>query len=118
MEIRPQTKKLAILFTVAVVFLWFLFVGPSTKEYLRISKDNGIGSWCPLPEPPHHIEDGLDHSSSFSDKASVLKQVERLSAAVNVSTVSYNDNGDVDEDPRWNSFGELHEVLRRLFPLV
>ncbi|KAF3061867.1 Carboxypeptidase S [Daldinia childiae] len=45
-------------------------------------------------------------------------QVERLSAAVRVPTESYDDNGDVDEDPRWETFQDLHQVLKQLLPLV
>jgi Gly-Xaa carboxypeptidase len=41
-----------------------------------------------------------------------------VSAAVNVPTESYDDNGDVEEDPRWRSFPEFHTVLKSLFPEV
>jgi Gly-Xaa carboxypeptidase len=112
---------LAIFVAVLGVLLLLLFTGPSYRDHLAIGQSSGasgVKSWCPLPELPPHIEDGLDQSSSFNDKDSVLKQVERLSAVVNVSTVSYDDNGDVDEDPRWKAFGELHDVLLHLFPLV
>ena len=120
MESRSHVRKLVVIFTAAAVLLLFLFAGPSTKEYLSIGHNGkgNIESWCPLPEPPSHVRDGLDHSSSFAEGPSVLKQVERLSAAVNVSTVSYNDNGEIDEDPRWKPFEEFHDVLRILFPFV
>jgi Gly-Xaa carboxypeptidase len=121
MESRSYINPLVVFITTFGVLL-FLFAGSSNKEQLSISQTNrewDIKSWCPLPKLPSQIEDGLDPSSSFAVNASVLKkQVERLSAAVNVSTVSYDDNGDVDDDPRWKSFGQLHEVLRHLFPLV
>ncbi|KAI1470879.1 Zn-dependent exopeptidase [Daldinia caldariorum] len=45
-------------------------------------------------------------------------QVQRLSAALRVPTESYDDNGNVDEDPRWKTFEDFHQVLERLFPLV
>lgn len=45
-------------------------------------------------------------------------QVKRLSAAVQVPTESYDDNGEVDEDPRWETFQQFHNVLQDLFPLV
>jgi Gly-Xaa carboxypeptidase len=120
MASTSYVKQLAVFIIAAGVLFLLLFASFSSKEYLSISKSNGndVESWCPLPEPPSHLEDGLNPSSSFAEKTSVLKQVERLSAATNVSTVSYDDNGDVDEDPRWKSFGEFHEVLRHLFPLV
>ncbi|CAK4033148.1 vacuolar carboxypeptidase Cps1 [Lecanosticta acicola] len=76
-------------------------------------------NWCPLPAPLLPSNDGLQDSIGlFAGEKALQKQIERLSAAVNVPTVSYDDNGDVGEDPRWQVFGELHAVLEHLFPLV
>jgi hypothetical protein len=75
-------------------------------------------SWCPLPTHPSEVEDGLQPSGDFEKDAFVKRQVERLSAAVNIPTVSYEDNGDVGRDKRWEVFGEFHKVLEHLFPLV
>ncbi|KAF2085188.1 carboxypeptidase S [Saccharata proteae CBS 121410] len=82
------------------------------------SANNAVASWCPLYEPPPSLDDGLDRSNKFGHHIYVLRQVERLRAAVKVPTESYDDNGDVDVDPRWHTFDEFHETLRHLFPLV
>src|SRR5947207_4242152 len=69
---RSYVKWLAIFFTlVACVLLFLLYASSSYKGHLSIGQSNGalgVKSWCPLPELPHHIEDGLDPSSSFNEK--------------------------------------------------
>ena len=86
---------------------------------------NTLESWCPLPQivsPTKSI--GADASSllppskDISGDAWVKRQVARLSAAANVPTESYDDNGEVEEDSRWRTFSELHTVLEGLFPEV
>ncbi|KAH7054666.1 hypothetical protein B0J12DRAFT_460082 [Macrophomina phaseolina] len=75
-------------------------------------------SWCPIPEVTSGVDDGLDSSSKFLEHDYILKQVERMQAAVQVPTESFDDNGDVDVDPRWAPFDDLHSALKELFPLV
>jgi Gly-Xaa carboxypeptidase len=78
-----------------------------------------VNTWCPIPQLPAPSEDGLTSMCDFgNDKDLIKQQVERLSAAVNVPTISYDDNDDVDKDPRWHAFITLHEVLKTQFPRV
>ncbi|KAF1984757.1 vacuolar carboxypeptidase Cps1 [Aulographum hederae CBS 113979] len=77
-----------------------------------------VDTWCPLPENLPEPSDGLQPSHELSSKESIDKQVERLSAAVNVATVSYDDNGSLEEDKRWNTFGDFQKELEVMFPLV
>ena len=84
-------------------------------------KDHGdFESWCPLADPDSMkaSDDHLRSSKEFSLDASLKKQVERLSAAVKCPTESFDDNGDVDEDPRWRTFDGFHDTLKDLFPLL
>ncbi len=74
--------------------------------------------WCPLPNATLSGDDGLESSDHLMSHAQLQLQVERLTAAVRVPTESFDDNGDVDEDPRWETFEEFHHVLKELFPLV
>ncbi|KAI0172626.1 carboxypeptidase S [Hypoxylon sp. FL1284] len=74
--------------------------------------------WCPLPDVIVPGNDGLTSSKHLMTSEQLQLQVQRLSAAVCVPTESYDDNGDVDEDPRWATFGDFHQVLEELFPLV
>lgn len=90
---------------------------PATKEQALLSGTHPLK--CPLPKPHEPSpSDGHRLSSEFWSDASLAKQVERLSAVVKVPSVCYDDLGDVDEDPRWVAFSDLHDVLRNLFPLV
>lgn len=75
--------------------------------------------WCALSSKLSPPDDGLEDSKLLFAIDEVLeRQVERLSAVVNVSTISYDDNGPVGEDMRWETFGELHAVLKKLFPVM
>lgn len=44
--------------------------------------------------------------------------VKRLSGAVQIPTVSYDDNGPIGEDPRWDVFFNLERYFRETFPLL
>jgi Gly-Xaa carboxypeptidase len=90
--------------------------GPTAMSELE--KPLAIENWCPLPKLPSEVKDGLRPSRDFETDEFLRRQVERLSAAVDVPTVSYEDNGDVDQDPRWRTFEDFHRVLESLFPLV
>lgn len=89
----------------------------SEDEFSRIKE---IDSWCPIPEfeDIQHRDDGLRPSLDFQKPESIELQVKRLSAAVHVPTESWDDNDDVDVDPRWKNFDELHRILKWLFPKV
>ncbi|KAI1102338.1 carboxypeptidase S [Jackrogersella minutella] len=94
-----------------------------TRHCLELSTSkrpfhNDLEKWCPLPDVTHPGDDGLKASEHFMNSKQLQLQVERLAAAVRVPTESYDDNGDVDEDPRWETFEEFHQVLEQLFPLV
>jgi Gly-Xaa carboxypeptidase len=112
----------------ALFILWLCIatIFPSSRPSMTIfSNDKGstIESWCPLPQavsPTKSTEtsERLPPSKDISGDVWINRQVERLSAAVNVPTESYDDNGNVEEDPRWRTFPEFHSVLQKLFPLV
>jgi Gly-Xaa carboxypeptidase len=82
-------------------------------------EDVVVNTWCPVPQLPAPLQDNLTSLADFGNNKNVVKQqVERLSAAVNVPTISYDDNDDVDKDPRWHAFVILHEILKTQFPRV
>ena len=131
MELRHNSRIVTTVAVTAAVWLTVLYIFASPIQpnifqaisRLRQSNKNGdVDSWCPLPDPiaPSRYRDGIDlpSSSHFAGEAWTLKQVERLSAAINISTESYDDNGDVDENPRWKPFDQFHRLLHNLFPKV
>ncbi|CAK7243301.1 MAG: hypothetical protein STHCBS139747_004819 [Sporothrix thermara] len=78
------------------------------------------GFSCDLPPPvAPPADDGLPAAADvFGGPDALALQVHRLGEAVRVPSVSYDDMQDVDVDPRWAVFGELHRVFEELFPNV
>ena len=107
------------LFVVAIVVLWqgFVHFGPSGS---MTTARHSFDSWCPLPETDTLVatQDNLIPSSELTTNVSLKRQVERLSAAVKCPTENFDDNGNVDVDPRWKTFDKFHKVLKDLFQLV
>jgi Gly-Xaa carboxypeptidase len=118
---RPKAWLIVTVSSFAILILWALPNGHTPQLPLKNAPAKSAGTvetWCPLSEKPKYPNDGLKPSFLFADKASVDKQVNRLSAAVNIPTVSYDDSGDVGNDKRWQPFYRFHDVLEDLFPLT
>ena len=119
MEYLRRLPWMAMVMSISIVL--FLQTFPYLI-YLKIPRwpVNGTESWCLLPNALTILDHGDDlrPSLQFLTNASIQTQVERLSAAVRVPTESWDDNGDVGTDPRWEIFGQFHVVLQKLFPLV
>ncbi|KAH8676161.1 hypothetical protein BX600DRAFT_454412 [Xylariales sp. PMI_506] len=74
---------------------------------------------CDLPPVLDPASDGLPSAKHFfSSREALLKQVERHGTLVKVPSVSYDDNGEPGEDPRWDIFYKLHDTLAELYPTV
>jgi hypothetical protein len=74
---------------------------------------------CDLPPLIEPSGDGLPAARDvFSGEESLKLQVERHSAIVKIPSISYDDNGDPLEDPRWDIFYTLHDTLESLYPNV
>ncbi|KAF2099593.1 carboxypeptidase S [Rhizodiscina lignyota] len=67
------------------------------------------------PFPP---SDGLKDSRRLMGIDSRQRQVERLSAAINVPTEIEDNFGPFGKDRRWEKFDHLHRVLKAHFPRV
>jgi len=116
-----RTKFLVffIIFVVLTFLFWSILRSfAPVKEIFDTQTNGDVRSWCPLAEKPPKFNDGLDPSTKFEEPETIERQVERLSEAVRVATVSYYDNGNVGEDERWNVFFHFHDVLNNLFPLL
>ncbi|KAI0967725.1 peptidase family M20/M25/M40 [Xylaria arbuscula] len=74
---------------------------------------------CELPPSIDPSSDGLPEARDiFSGDDALKLQVKRHSAVVRVPSISYDDNGEPLEDPRWEVFYTLHDTLRSLYPNV
>ncbi|KAL4955177.1 hypothetical protein BDW69DRAFT_204732 [Aspergillus filifer] len=79
-----------------------------------ISDSNFI---CDLPPILDPVGDGLPSAVSlFSSHEALERQVKRHQAIVRVPSVSYDDLGEIGEDPRWEPFYQLYPVLKKTYP--
>lgn len=118
--VKENWKKIAVC-VVVLLALWQLsaHVGPASS-FSTVRGPGEFESWCPLADPDamKASKDNLRPSKDFNLDASLKKQVERLSAAVMCPIASFDNNGNVDEDPRWRTFDGFHDRLKDLFSLV
>ncbi|GAP92544.1 putative peptidase family M20 M25 M40 [Rosellinia necatrix] len=74
---------------------------------------------CEIPPLINPSGDGLPAARDiFSGDQALKLQVERHSAIVSIPSISYDDNGEPLEDPRWEVFHTLHSTLESLYPNV
>ena len=94
---RGNWHKIA-LFIVIITLLWqgVWHFGPF--KTMVNPKHSSFDDWCQLPDTDSHVpsNDNLSPSLDLTTEASLKLQVERLSAAVECSTESFDDHGDVD----------------------
>lgn len=87
---------------------------------LNSASVNGVADFnCDLPPVLEPKNDGLASSSEvYSSKAAFDKQLKRHQAIVRVPSVSYDDFGSFEKDPRWKTFDQLHRVLEDTYPTL
>lgn len=120
MTVRRETLKAAVFVFVPLVLFYHAVNSLANFGHTARLHHERMQSWCPIPEsmPGQDPANDLRPSSDFAKDEAVEIQVQRLAAAVRVATESWDDNGDVDVDPRWEVFDEFHRVLRVHFPRV
>lgn len=124
---RPGTWVVWILFAFSMLYYSLHCIlardqpiNRSTQEILEQGRDSwlAIDDWCPLVDAIEPPGDDVNDSLHFMTLQHQKIQAERLSQAVRIPTESFDDNGEVDQDPRWKTFDQFHQVLEELFPLV
>ena len=123
LPLRPSRHRFgflqsAILVSVLASVIIYNHFGSFQQLAITSNQTDSSDSWCPLPDVVTPLDDSLLSSDHFDAPGVLEKQVERLSAAVKAPTESFDDNGEVDEDPRWETFDTFHAILESLFPLV
>ncbi|KAJ4138320.1 hypothetical protein NW768_002143 [Fusarium equiseti] len=74
---------------------------------------------CDLPPVLTPQNDNLPSANAlFDTKDAFNTQVKRHQAIVRVPSVCYDDLDDVDKDPRWAPFYDLHDVLAKTYPAI
>ncbi|KAK1586107.1 peptidase family M20/M25/M40 [Colletotrichum navitas] len=86
-------------------------------EQIPFTADTTSDFKCDLP-PVVSPSDGLPSAKDlFSSPEAIRKQVERHAAIVRVPSICYDDLGDFDTDKRWDVFYDLHDVLKKTYPV-
>jgi Gly-Xaa carboxypeptidase len=74
---------------------------------------------CDLPPVLDPSKDGLPAARDvFSGEEALLKQVQRHAGIVKIPSISYDDNGEPGDDPRWEVFYTLHSAFAYFYPNV
>ncbi|KAI1107611.1 carboxypeptidase S [Jackrogersella minutella] len=74
---------------------------------------------CDIPPALDPSKDGLPAARDiFAGDEALKLQVKRHSTIVKIPSISYDDNGEPGEDPRWNVFYDLHKAFAALYPNV
>jgi Gly-Xaa carboxypeptidase len=101
------------------------FPGSTSQDAESSSTPNDLGerpSQCPAQWaiPPRSNPDITERNIKTLFPSSEFRNltVQRLSGAVQIPTVSYDDNGPIGEDPRWEVFFDLEQYFRDTFPLL
>ncbi|RYP43788.1 hypothetical protein DL768_009684 [Monosporascus sp. mg162] len=113
----------ALLLVTGPLLVIFATTGTITAVQDSLQKLLGEGDRdkfkCDLPSVVTPKDAGLPRvPGGLSSEDALLKQVERHAAIVRIPTISYDDNGEPGEDPRWDVFYELHRTLAYLYPHV
>ena len=117
-------------------YLPLIFVGTLTIILAWSSGSACLPSlqhWHRIPAPvatsqcPEQLSIGPKSHPEITDR-NILKlfpsaefknlSVTRLQGAVQIPTVSYDDNGPLGEDPRWDVFYDLEDYFKTTFPLL
>ncbi|KAF7775612.1 hypothetical protein Agabi119p4_4005 [Agaricus bisporus var. burnettii] len=73
------------------------------------------GSVCAQPFPPANRS---TYSDAYDSPEFKKRSALRLSGAVKIPTMSFDDMGPIHEDERWKPFPEMHQYLETTFPIV
>ncbi|KAI1386877.1 carboxypeptidase S [Hypoxylon trugodes] len=74
---------------------------------------------CDIPPALDPSKDGLPAARDiFSDEKALQLQVKRHSTIVKIPSISYDDNGEPGDDPRWDVFYDLHRAFAALYPNI
>ncbi|TFK33512.1 hypothetical protein BDQ12DRAFT_738741 [Crucibulum laeve] len=116
---RKVSKWLSTLTLVVVSFVFgFQFLSLSfsaVKSRLDGLSKASFENVCAQPEPAAQTS---NFSAFYSSLDFRMESAKRLSGAIQIPTMSYDDMGPTNEDERWKPFKEFHSYLRTTFPVV
>ncbi|OAX39812.1 carboxypeptidase S [Rhizopogon vinicolor AM-OR11-026] len=93
----------------------------SSSEFVGSLSPDVNSTTCPqwaALHPTKYQELSEDLDAAYNSEDFKQAAIQALGDAIRVPTESYDDNGPVGEDSRWDTFAELHRVLEATFPRI
>ncbi|RCK62415.1 Carboxypeptidase S [Candida viswanathii] len=121
---RSGRKRYALYGAIALVAVLITFFSTNLFSYSRIyftpiPKESSL---CPLYDPIAPKSFYKDNSTVLNilhDKKYRKESIKRLSGAVQVDTLIFDNPPNVPDDPKyWKKFAKFHDYLEKTFPLV
>lgn len=89
------------------------------EEFVFPDNDSDICPILPIKYPDSYVANNSTVLAIINDETYRLNSVKRLSEAVQINTVIFDEPPDVSENPGyWSQFEKFHRYLRDTFPLV
>ncbi|EIW79241.1 carboxypeptidase S [Coniophora puteana RWD-64-598 SS2] len=114
----PWAKTILCVVLAATVLLKWTDAFTACHEYLAPPSVDEVCSQAQEIVPEQNGAIWKNLTDVFGAEAFRLELAESLGGAVRIPTESFDDMGPIGEDPRWNTFGPLHDYLYSRFPLV
>ncbi|KAF8998133.1 hypothetical protein BDQ17DRAFT_1362515 [Cyathus striatus] len=108
-------KLLAIAATCLALYTWSPF-NDCHRSISRVSLETGAyEDICSQPEP---AASQSNFSKAYSTPEFLEESAKRLSGAIKIPTMTYDDMGPVETDERWAPFADFHEYLFETYPVI
>jgi len=113
----------ALLWITAFYYLLYFWFGNSLffHDDSPSSQHVNTESLCPQVKPlfPNATNENLQEMESYLNTSSFREQsIKRLSEIVQIPSISYDDMGSAEEDPRFEIFYKVEEYLESTYPLL
>lgn len=125
LEIHSSPDKKKYVIGGAIAFVILIIAAPflsSTYSYLKIATSSIDESICPVYDFKRPASFLIDNSTAIeiiNDEKFRLKSVQKVSGAVQIDTTVFDNQPDVDDDPKlWANFAKFHKYLELTFPTV
>ncbi|RGP81181.1 carboxypeptidase s [Fusarium longipes] len=100
---------------------WYLGLGLAAFTALVPTLNSSPKGLCPqasMKNAPLQDQMTMNIVKNLTSEWYREKSIRRLAGAVQIQTVTYDDMGPVDRDPRWKVFDDFADYLQATFPMV
>jgi Gly-Xaa carboxypeptidase len=119
----PWSRLLTLLSFASLAALWgtfHIYTGPFTGT-LGGKGTHASDALCPQVDqlmPVKHADLYEQLGSLIGTESYKQRAIDWLAGAVRIPTESYDEMGEIGEDPRWDAFAPFHTYLQEAFPLM